>query len=329
MDAVTSSATGSGGFFRLAHRFLQRPASGRAPPSSTDAGSGGKKARVGGADPASTGRVSAAPPATPVGHAAAAAVDECPDFPLRGVTKTASPRGAGDKGAGHLSTIESETNDVPALPCANDVGTSTLTSTASDETEQTEEDGNAGSNVHDGRSPAAHGKVPVDGGAPPSDGSASTTKNTGPPHSPIDEHPPPLSSCVCRFTLDGHRLRKRQREASVFVSRETVRNLAELLCSVFLWDALSLWRRELVVWASQYEASCWTRRAFVSVFVDDMVWPRPPPHSVVHRCRASAARIVGVFFDECDIHETRRCQEHTPEAMEQEIQYESHPFYYE
>jgi len=266
MDAVTSSATGSGGFFRLAHRFLQRPASGRAPTSSTDAGSGGKKARVGGADPAST---------------------------------------------------------------ANDVGTPTSTSTAGEETEQTEEDANAGSHVHDGRSPAAHGKVRADGGTPPSDGTASTTKTTGPPHSPMDEQPPPLSSCVCKFTLDGHRLRKRQREASVFLSRETVRSLAELLCSVFSWDALSLWRRELMVWASQYEASCWTRRAFVSFFVDDMVWPRPPPHSVVHRCRASAARIVGVFFDECDIHETRRCQEHTPEAMEQEIQYESHPFYYE
>ena len=116
----------------------------------------------------------------------------------------------------------------------------------------------------------------------------------------------------------------------MYVSRRTVRSLTDLLCSVFKWDALSLWRQELSVWASRYEEAFWTRRAFGSVFVDDMVFPRPPPEPVVHRCRASTARIVGIFFDECDLNEVRRCQEHSPEAMDQDDPYiESHPFFYD
>jgi len=68
----------------------------------------------------------------------------------------------------------------------------------------------------------------------------------------------------------------------------------------------------------------------VSVFADDMVWLCPPPESIVHRCRASIARIVGVFFEKCDVQEVRRCEEHSPEAMDQDDPYEeSHPFLYE
>jgi len=136
--------------------------------------------------------------------------------------------------------------------------------------------------------------------------------------------------CICKFTPGGHRLRRRQREGAVQVSRRTVRSLNDLLCSVFKWDSLSLWRRELSVWASRYEEACWTRRALVSVFFDDVVFPSPPPESVVHRCRASAARIVGAFFDECDVNEVRRCKEHSHEAMDQDEPYiESNPFFYD
>jgi len=66
----------------------------------------------------------------------------------------------------------------------------------------------------------------------------------------------PAAVCVCKLTAGGHRLRKRQREGSVFLSRATVQSLAALLCSVFTWDSLSLWRRELTMWASRYQASC-------------------------------------------------------------------------
>lgn len=64
------------------------------------------------------------------------------------------------------------------------------------------------------------------------------------------------AQCICRYTPGSHWLCKRQREGSVYVSRRTVPSLTDLVCSVFQFDALSLWCRELSVWASRCEEAC-------------------------------------------------------------------------
>jgi len=98
-------------------------------------------------------------------------------------------------------------------------------------------------------------------------------------------------------------------ERSVFILRDSLTYLEEILSTKFFWCGLEDWRFNLSNVFEFWDGACWTRYGLIDMFVGELS-DALPPVSPMKPYRVRAARMVANFWDNHKASEVFASQEH-------------------